>query len=244
MRPGNVARLVAGPGLFTFQENLRAPPARANQAGEGLQQSRFSAPVRTRRLRGRSPPGPRTTAVRRSSGRHRSASGHRRRAACGRKDNPSPCCSGFSASSSSSRSPSGRRRSGSRSSARSTGRRSARRERSPSTRSGTSGWWAGSSRTAARGTSTMASKSEDGEIIATFLKYWGFVAARGSSSRGGDVASSEFLEALNGPRRAARSRRTARAARPASASAASSSSPSRATASSCPPPRPRPARGS
>lgn len=43
---------------------------------------------------------------------------------------------------------------------------------------------------------TMASKSEDGEIIATFLKYWGFVAARGSSSRGGDVASNEFLEAL------------------------------------------------
>jgi hypothetical protein len=43
---------------------------------------------------------------------------------------------------------------------------------------------------------TMASKSEDGEIIATFLRYWGFVAARGSSSRGGDVASAEFLEAL------------------------------------------------
>jgi len=43
---------------------------------------------------------------------------------------------------------------------------------------------------------TMASRSEDGEIIATFLKYWGFVAARGSSSRGGDVASAEFLDAL------------------------------------------------
>lgn len=43
---------------------------------------------------------------------------------------------------------------------------------------------------------TMASKSEDGEIIATFLKYWGFVAARGSSSRGGDVATIEFLAAL------------------------------------------------
>jgi hypothetical protein len=62
---------------------------------------------------------------------------------------------------------------------------------------------------------TMASKSEDGEIIATFLKYWGFVAARGSSSRGGDVASAEFLEALasapggaltpDGPRGPARS---------------------------------------
>jgi lysophospholipid acyltransferase (LPLAT)-like uncharacterized protein len=43
---------------------------------------------------------------------------------------------------------------------------------------------------------TMASKSEDGEIIATFLKYWGFAAARGSSSRDGDIASAEFLEAL------------------------------------------------
>jgi lysophospholipid acyltransferase (LPLAT)-like uncharacterized protein len=43
---------------------------------------------------------------------------------------------------------------------------------------------------------TMASRSEDGEIIATFLRHWGFVAARGSSSRGGDVASAEFLEAL------------------------------------------------
>ena len=45
---------------------------------------------------------------------------------------------------------------------------------------------------------TMASQSADGEIIATFLKYWGFKAARGSSSRGGDVATLEFLEALAG----------------------------------------------
>jgi lysophospholipid acyltransferase (LPLAT)-like uncharacterized protein len=43
---------------------------------------------------------------------------------------------------------------------------------------------------------TMASKSEDGEIIATFLALWGFKAARGSSSRDGDVASAEFLDAL------------------------------------------------
>jgi len=43
---------------------------------------------------------------------------------------------------------------------------------------------------------TMASRSTDGEIIATFLKFWGFHAVRGSSSRGGDVASSDFLEAL------------------------------------------------
>ncbi len=43
---------------------------------------------------------------------------------------------------------------------------------------------------------TMASKSDDGEIIATFLRYWGFRAARGSSSRGGDVATADFLEGL------------------------------------------------
>lgn len=43
---------------------------------------------------------------------------------------------------------------------------------------------------------TMASKSPDGEIIATFLALWGFKAARGSSSKGGDVAVLEFLEAL------------------------------------------------
>ncbi len=43
---------------------------------------------------------------------------------------------------------------------------------------------------------TMASQSDDGTIIATFLEYWGFGAARGSSSRGGDVASADFLEGL------------------------------------------------
>lgn len=45
---------------------------------------------------------------------------------------------------------------------------------------------------------TMASKSADGEIIATFLKFWGFKAARGSSSKGGDLAVLEFLEAFKG----------------------------------------------
>ncbi len=45
---------------------------------------------------------------------------------------------------------------------------------------------------------TMASKSADGEIIATFLKLWGFKAARGSSSKGGDLAVLEFLEAFKG----------------------------------------------
>jgi lysophospholipid acyltransferase (LPLAT)-like uncharacterized protein len=43
---------------------------------------------------------------------------------------------------------------------------------------------------------TMASRSSDGEIIATFLRYWGFVAARGSSSRDGEAGSAELLEAL------------------------------------------------
>ena len=43
---------------------------------------------------------------------------------------------------------------------------------------------------------TMASRSRDGEIIATFLRHWGFVAARGSSTRGGEVGVSEFLDAL------------------------------------------------
>ncbi len=45
---------------------------------------------------------------------------------------------------------------------------------------------------------TMASKSDDGEIIATFLALWGFKAARGSSSKDGDLAVLEFLEALKG----------------------------------------------
>ncbi len=43
---------------------------------------------------------------------------------------------------------------------------------------------------------TMASRSADGEIIATFLALWGFKAARGSSSKGGDLAILEFLVAL------------------------------------------------
>lgn len=45
---------------------------------------------------------------------------------------------------------------------------------------------------------TMASKSDDGEIIATFLALWGFKAVRGSSSKGGDLAVLEFLEELKG----------------------------------------------
>jgi lysophospholipid acyltransferase (LPLAT)-like uncharacterized protein len=43
---------------------------------------------------------------------------------------------------------------------------------------------------------TMASRSADGEIVATFLGFWGFVASRGSSSKGGDLAALEFLDAL------------------------------------------------
>ena len=46
--PGNVARPVAGPGLFTFEENLRGPAARTNQAREGPQEGRFPAAVRAR----------------------------------------------------------------------------------------------------------------------------------------------------------------------------------------------------
>ena len=49
-----------------------------------------------------------------------------------------------------------------------------------------------------RGFVTMASRSPDGEIIATFLRLWGFEAARGSSTRGGDVGARAFLKALNG----------------------------------------------
>lgn len=47
-----------------------------------------------------------------------------------------------------------------------------------------------------RGAITMASLSEDGAIIATFLKLWGFLTVRGSSSRGGATAIAELHEAI------------------------------------------------
>lgn len=47
-------------------------------------------------------------------------------------------------------------------------------------------------------TITMASRSADGTIIATFLSLWGFRAARGSSSRAGAPALKEMVDALAG----------------------------------------------
>lgn len=51
------------------------------------------------------------------------------------------------------------------------------------------------------GTITMASRSEDGEVIATFLACWGFRATRGSSSKGGGQALSEMVDFLKGTTR-------------------------------------------
>lgn len=50
-------------------------------------------------------------------------------------------------------------------------------------------------------TVTMASRSSDGEVIATFLACWGFHATRGSSSKGGGQALSEMVEYLKGTTR-------------------------------------------
>jgi lysophospholipid acyltransferase (LPLAT)-like uncharacterized protein len=49
-----------------------------------------------------------------------------------------------------------------------------------------------------KGAVTMASRSEDGEVIATFLRLWGFGVARGSSSRGGAQALRELIDTLKG----------------------------------------------
>lgn len=48
------------------------------------------------------------------------------------------------------------------------------------------------------GAVTMASRSEDGTIIATFLSLWGMRATRGSSSRAGGQALREMIDALEG----------------------------------------------
>ena len=48
---------------------------------------------------------------------------------------------------------------------------------------------------------TMASRSSDGDVIASFLFFWGFTAVRGSSSRGGGEALAEMTEALRGTTR-------------------------------------------
>ena len=50
-------------------------------------------------------------------------------------------------------------------------------------------------------TVTMASRSDDGEIIACFLGLWGFTAVRGSSSLGGGEALLEMTSLLKGTTR-------------------------------------------
>ncbi len=53
------------------------------------------------------------------------------------------------------------------------------------------------------GAVTMASRSSDGEIIATFLKLWGFKVVRGSASRGGRSALLEMIRMLRSGTRGA-----------------------------------------
>jgi len=48
---------------------------------------------------------------------------------------------------------------------------------------------------------TMASQSKDGDVIASFLFFWGFTAVRGSSSRGGGEALVEMTGVLRGTTR-------------------------------------------
>lgn len=44
-----------------------------------------------------------------------------------------------------------------------------------------------------KGVVTMASRSADGEVIAAFLRFWGYRVVRGSSSRGGKEAMREMI---------------------------------------------------
>jgi len=48
---------------------------------------------------------------------------------------------------------------------------------------------------------TLASRSRDGQIIATFLSLWGFRVVRGSSSRGGAPALKALVDGLAGTKR-------------------------------------------
>ena len=48
------------------------------------------------------------------------------------------------------------------------------------------------------GWATMASRSEDGGVIAAFLQFWGLRVVRGSSSRGGAAAMGELVDLLSG----------------------------------------------
>jgi lysophospholipid acyltransferase (LPLAT)-like uncharacterized protein len=52
-----------------------------------------------------------------------------------------------------------------------------------------------------RGAVTMASRSRDGEVIATFLRLYGFEVARGSSSRAGGPALKRMVDLLSGTTR-------------------------------------------
>ncbi len=47
-----------------------------------------------------------------------------------------------------------------------------------------------------QGNVTMASRSRDGEVIAAFLRFWGFRVVRGSSSRGGSAAMREMIREM------------------------------------------------
>ncbi|MFI5181135.1 MAG: lysophospholipid acyltransferase family protein [Thermoanaerobaculia bacterium] len=47
-----------------------------------------------------------------------------------------------------------------------------------------------------QGNVTMASRSRDGEVIAAFLRFWGFRVVRGSSSRGGGEAMRELIASM------------------------------------------------
>ncbi len=47
-----------------------------------------------------------------------------------------------------------------------------------------------------QGNVTMASQSRDGEVIAAFLRFWGFRVVRGSSTRGGSAALLEMIGSM------------------------------------------------
>jgi hypothetical protein len=52
-----------------------------------------------------------------------------------------------------------------------------------------------------KGIVTMASRSADGEVIASFLRLWGYRVVRGSSSRGGGSAMLEMIRGVRPGRR-------------------------------------------
>ena len=194
--PGDVARLAAIPGVFTFEENPRTPSARPNQACEGLQQGGLSAPVLSRDTEDT----PRLDAER---NRPEGTASEGAREVLGDKPHGDsiigpavlPRLLGvlvFLAISV----------------YRWTlrvsivGEEHRQAVRAQGKKPLHAIWHqrmvGGILAHRGEGYVTMASKSLDGEIIATFLTLWGFKAARGSSSKGGDLAVLEFLEALKG----------------------------------------------